>query len=78
MVCMACQSALQGEFPAEINIHFHGEENLDKPTVWVFPKLVICLNCGLTEFRISEPELQTLAARDLSNKTAHADNDGGS
>jgi hypothetical protein len=62
MICKACQSTHQGEFQAEINIHFSGKENLDKPTVWVFPKLLICLDCGFTEFRIPKPQLEPLAA----------------
>ena len=40
----------KGEFPAEINIHFPGMENLKQPTVFVFPTLLICLDCGFTEF----------------------------
>jgi hypothetical protein len=63
MVCKACQSVHQGKFPAEINIHFPGMANVDKPTVWVFPELMICLNCGFTEFRIPDEELRSLAAR---------------
>jgi hypothetical protein len=31
-------------FPAEINIHFPGMENLAAPTVLVFPTLLICLD----------------------------------
>lgn len=46
----ACHSAKKGEFPAEINIHFPGMENLKQPTVFVFPTLLICLDCGFTEF----------------------------
>jgi len=51
----------KGEFPAEINIHFPGMENLAKPPVFVFPTLLICLDCGFTEFSISETELPLLA-----------------
>ena len=61
MPCKACHSAIKGEFPAEINIHFPGMENLAEPTVFVFPTLLICLDCGFTEFSISETELPLLA-----------------
>jgi hypothetical protein len=33
--------------------------------VWVFPKLVICLHCGLAEFTVPEGELHLLA-QDIS------------
>jgi hypothetical protein len=45
------------EFPAEINIHFRGLKNLDKPSVFVFPKLLVCLGCGFTQFILPESEL---------------------
>jgi hypothetical protein len=44
----------------EIGIHFPGLKGLDKPIVWVFPKLKVCFECGLTEFEIPEGELQAL------------------
>jgi hypothetical protein len=43
-----------------MGIHFVGLRNLDKPTVWVFPNLKVCLECGLTEFEIPERELRAL------------------
>jgi len=59
--CKACQSRTQREFNGEIAIHFPGLEGLDKPIVWVFPQLLVCLGCGFTEFSIPESELQLLA-----------------
>ena len=58
--CRSCQSANQSTFNGEIAIHFPGLEGLDKPIVWVFPKLLVCLNCGFTEFAIPEAELRRL------------------
>jgi hypothetical protein len=43
-----------------MNLHFNGPENLEKPPVWVFPEVVICLDCGLAEFDVPEPELRIL------------------
>jgi hypothetical protein len=43
-----------------MNIHFPGVKGLDKPVVWVFPKLQVCLGCGLTLFTIPETELRLL------------------
>jgi hypothetical protein len=55
-----CRHSNQKQFPAEINIHFPGIETLDKPTVWVFPQLVVCMECGLTQFLIAPRELGQL------------------
>jgi predicted nucleic-acid-binding Zn-ribbon protein len=58
--CVRCSSKNLGKFSAEMNIHFPGYEGLAEPSVWVFPQLTVCLNCGYTEFSIPAPELQTL------------------
>lgn len=47
-------------FNSEIAIHFPGLEGRDKPIVWVFPKLVVCLYCGFAEFAVPEREMQVL------------------
>ena len=61
MACKSCGSNDQGAFGAEINIHFPGQESLDKPAVLVFPMLLVCLRCGSAEFTISGSELRRLA-----------------
>jgi len=60
MPCKSCLSKNQREFPAEVNIHFPGKEGLKKPTVWAFPRLGICLDCGLTQFTLGDSELMQL------------------
>jgi len=35
-------------------------EGLEKPAVFVFPKIVVCLNCGHSEFSMPETELRSL------------------
>ncbi len=64
--CRSCQSANQSTFNGEIGIHFPGLEGLDKPIVWVFPKLLVCLNCGFAEFAIPEAELRRLVESDTT------------
>jgi len=61
MLCKSCGSANQGEFSVEMNIHFSGYNGLEKPTVWVFSDVLICLNCGFAEFSVAKPELHALA-----------------
>jgi len=61
MACTRCSSDNQGSFNGELAIHFPGLKNLDKPIVWVFPKLAVCLDCGFAEFTVPERELSMLA-----------------
>ena len=60
MSCNRCQSKNQSTFPCEMNIHFPGPNNLTKPSVWAFPEVVICLDCGFAEFRIEEKEMRLI------------------
>ena len=62
--CTSCGSVHQRDFSGEIAIHFPGLKNIDKPTVFVFPKLLICLNCGSAVFAVPETELSVLAKDD--------------
>jgi hypothetical protein len=63
MTCKSCGSDQQKKFRAEIAIHWQGRENLEKPIVWVFPELLICPDCGVAEFSVSETELRTLTRK---------------
>jgi len=60
MACKSCGSNNLGKFRGEIAIHFPGLKNLDKPIVWVFPELVVCLECGTAQFAVPETELHQL------------------
>jgi hypothetical protein len=62
--CKSCQSDNERQFNAEIALHFPGLKGLDKPIVWVFPKVVVCGDCGFTEFSIPETELRVLAEKE--------------
>jgi hypothetical protein len=63
MPCKSCGSANQNKFTAEMAIHFPGPKNIDKPVVWVFPELIVCLDCGASEFTVPKAELRQLAKR---------------
>jgi hypothetical protein len=60
MKCKSCSSENQRKFSSEIIVHFAGLKNLDTPPVFVFPKLVVCLDCGFTEFAMPEAEVRQL------------------
>ena len=64
MRCKSCGSVNQSKFSAEMGIHFLGLNNMDKPVVWVFPEVVVCLDCGTAEFVVPEAELRQLAKGD--------------
>ena len=49
-----------------MGIHFPGLKNIDKPVVWVFPELIVCLNCGIAQFVVPEAELRELAKGDAA------------
>ena len=61
LCCLLCSSGNEAEFTAEVNVHFPGLKNLDKPSVFVFPKLFICLDCGFSRFVTPKTDLALLA-----------------
>jgi hypothetical protein len=46
MSCKRCYSHNQSDFGGEVAMHFPGLKGLDKPIVWVFPELKVCLDCA--------------------------------
>ena len=60
MSCRSCGSETQTEFASEISVHVLGLENVNEPTVMVFPRLLVCMNCGFTELTLAENELGLL------------------
>ena len=63
MPCKSCGSVNQKKFSAEMQIHFPGLKDIDKPVVWVFPDV---LDCGTAEFAVPEEELRQLAKGDAA------------
>jgi len=61
MFCLSCRSAKQTKLTAEMLIHFPGLENVDKPVVWLFPRLLVCLDCCTSRFTVPETELVLIA-----------------
>ena len=66
MPCKSCGSVNRSILNGEIGIHFPGLKGIDKPVVWVFPKLVVCLECGTAEFVVPEAELRQLRKSDAA------------
>jgi hypothetical protein len=59
-VSCRCGSADSANFSSEIMIHFAGRKNIDKPGVLLFPKITVCLQCGVAEFTVPEGEIRLL------------------
>ena len=66
MPCKSCGSVNQKKFIAEMGIHFPELKDIDKPVVWVFPEVVVCLDCGTSEFAVPEAELRFLGKDDAA------------
>ena len=62
MACLLCGSIHEKEFAAEMVIHLGALANINNSGVWVFPKLVTCLDCGVVRFNVSKTELALLTA----------------
>jgi hypothetical protein len=45
-------------------IHFPALKDIEKPVVWVFPEVIVCLDCGSAEFAIPEAELRQFEQSD--------------
>jgi len=59
--CRVCASENQSRFLTEIAIHLPG---LSTPHVFLSPQVVVCMDCGSTEFSIPETELARVAKKD--------------
>ncbi len=66
MLCKSCGSVKQKKFSAEMDIHLPGLKDVDKPAIWVFADVVVCLDCGNAEFAAPEEELRQLAKGDAA------------
>ena len=69
MSCQSCGSVRNRLFNGEVAVHFPRLDGLNKPIVWVFPKLTVCLDCGRATFIIPEKELQVLVTGCAATKS---------
>lgn len=62
MSCAICASVKQVEFSFEMMVHRSGLKNLDNPSVLIFQKALVCLDCGFSQFTVPKSELALLAS----------------
>ena len=60
MLCRVCSSPAQKKMNSEMALHFPGFANLGKPTVLIFPEVLICLDCGFAGFMVPKGELSNI------------------
>jgi hypothetical protein len=72
MSCLVCGSGNEAECLAEMIIHFRGLKHVENPGVWLFPKILVCLDCGAARFRVPEKELELLASGAATNERSSA------
>jgi hypothetical protein len=66
MGCKSCGSVNLNEFAGEMGIRRPGMKGIDQPPVWVFPELIVCLDCGVAEFALPETQLRLLVKGDAA------------
>lgn len=64
--CRVCGSEHLQKLRGEIAMRVPGLKNIDKPVVWLFPDIVVCMDCGISEFAVPEDELRMLAKREAA------------
>jgi hypothetical protein len=77
MSCRLCGSSNDAELAAAMTIHFSGLKNLDNPGVLVFPKLLVCLDCGFARFTVPETALASVAKVTLANDSSTLEDGAG-
>lgn len=66
--CKSCSSESQKSLGGEVALHFHGLDGLNKPIVWMFPEILVCLDCGFAEFVVPDEQRHTLQDADDQNQ----------
>ena len=71
LACKVCGSEHVQKLRGEIAMRVPGLKNIDKPVVWVFPDILVCMDCGIAEFAVPEDELRILAKREAATERPH-------
>lgn len=60
MSCDRCASYELKVLNGEVAMHWPGLEGLKKPIVWVFPEVIVCLDCGFAVFAVPDEQREQL------------------
>ena len=58
--CQSCASVNLAELRGEISLHLPGLSGLNEDPILLFPKVAVCLDCGLLQARLSPGERQQI------------------
>jgi hypothetical protein len=71
--CIYCGTEHMQMLNGEVALHFAGIENIDKPATFIFPKILLCLDCGAAHFVIPDATrislMRTSSADALNDET---------
>jgi hypothetical protein len=56
--CGSCGSVSAIELASETCLHFPGLKGLNMEPIFIFPKTVVCLNCGSMQSSLAEREIE--------------------
>ena len=56
MSCVQCASNNEAEFPTELVFHFFGLQGLDKPGIFLYPKILVCYTVAFRGSRRPQPK----------------------
>ena len=74
MKCQRCgASPAARPFNGELALHFPGLDGLTKPIVWVFPRVLVCLECGFAEFVVPDEQVRMLRTASESSDDTKRD-----
>lgn len=71
-LCTSCRSDNLKDFDSEMALRFPGLPGLEKPIVWMFPKVALCFSCGLLQavVALNQVSVKTTIRRPLGNSSA--------
>ena len=55
--CVECAAGNRAKFAAEMILDCPGLKNLDRSGVWIFPTVLVCMDCGFGRFTAPEAAL---------------------
>ena len=66
--CPSCGLVNQSRFPVPGRDGHPFSRPENKPTVWVFPEVLVWLDCGVSEFTVPETELRVLVTGEAEQR----------
>jgi hypothetical protein len=72
--CPSCSSKNQHKLNGELALHFPGIRGLHKPIIWAFPKVLVCLDCGIAVLALEDEPLKEVRKLYKDDELPDSDN----